>query len=252
MIVLRSGEEIEQMKKAGSILALTIKKLKTVVRPGTQAIELDRIARREILALGGYPAFKDYRGYPANICVSINEAVVHGIPSKRKLKTGDIVSIDIGVKFRDYFADAAVTLAVGEISNTARRLMEVTEKALYIGIENAIPGKRVSDISASIQEFVESNGFSVVRALVGHGIGTSIHEEPEIPNFGKRGTGPRLTAGMVLAIEPMVNAGAYEVEVLEDGWTTVTKDRQLSAHFEHTVAVREDGVEILTQAPDEG
>ncbi len=185
MIVLRSAEEIAEIRKAGSILALAIEKIKANVRAGVQTIELDRMARSEILARGGYPAFKDYKGYPANICVSVNEAVVHGIPSKRKLKSGDIISIDIGVKFRDYFADAAVTLAVGEISDTARRLMEVTQRALYTGIENAVPGKRVSDISASIQELVESNGFSVVRALVGHGIGTKIHEEPEVPNFGE-------------------------------------------------------------------
>lgn len=247
MIVLRSAEEIAEIRKAGSILALAIEKIKANVRAGVQTIELDRMARSEILARGGYPAFKDYKGYPANICVSVNEAVVHGIPSKRKLKSGDIISIDIGVKFRDYFADAAVTLAVGEISDTARRLMEVTQRALYTGIENAVPGKRVSDISASIQEFVESNGFSVVRALVGHGIGTKMHEEPEVPNFGERGAGPRLEAGMVIAIEPMVNAGTCEVETLDDGWTMVTKDRQLSAHFEHTVAIGEDGAEILTR-----
>ncbi len=247
MIVLRSAEEIAEIRKAGSILALAIEKIKANVRAGVQTIELDRMARSEILARGGYPAFKDYKGYPANICVSVNEAVVHGIPSKRKLKSGDIISIDIGVKFRDYFADAAVTLAVGEISDTARRLMEVTQRALYTGIENAVRGKRESDISASIQELVESNGFSVVRALVGHGIGTKIHEEPEVPNFGERGTGPRLEAGMVIAIEPMVNAGTCEVETLDDGWTMVTKDRQLSAHFEHTVAIGEDGAEILTR-----
>ena len=246
MIVLRSAAEIESIRKAGSILAEALEKIRLSARTGVQTAELDRIAELEIIDRGGYPAFKDYRGYPANICVSINEEVVHGIPSKRKLKTGDIVSIDIGVKYGEYFADAAMTLAIGDISDTAKRLIEVTEKALYTGIENALPGKRVSDISSAIQEYVESQGFNVVRALVGHGIGTKIHEEPEVPNYGRRGTGPRLEAGMVLAIEPMVNAGTFEVETLEDGWTTVTKDRQLSAHFEHTVAIRKDSPEILT------
>jgi methionyl aminopeptidase len=246
MIVLRSDDEIASIREAGSILAATLEKLKQNVRPGMRTKELDAIARQEILRLNGYPAFKDYKGFPANICTSVNEVVVHGIPSGRKLREGDIVSIDIGVKFRDYFADAAVTIGVGAISETAEKLMRVTEKALAIGIENALPNKRLSDISASIQEYVESNGFSVVRVFVGHGIGTKIHEEPEIPNFGRPGTGPRLEPGMVLAIEPMVNAGTYDVEILEDGWTAVTKDRKLSAHFEHTVAVRKDGVEILT------
>lgn len=246
MIVLRSDDEIASIREAGKILRAALEKLKENVRPGIQTKELDSIARQEILRRNGYPAFKNYKGFPANICTSVNEVVVHGIPSGRKLREGDIVSIDIGVKFRDYFADAAVTIGVGAISETAEKLMRVTEKALAIGIENALPNKRLFDISANIQEYVESNGFSVVRVFVGHGIGTQIHEEPEVPNFGRPGTGPRLEAGMVLAIEPMVNAGTYDVEILEDGWTAVTKDRSLSAHFEHTIAVRKDGVEILT------
>ena len=231
MIVIRSAEEILKIKKAGSIIRSTLAKLKKYIKPGTETIELDRIAREEILKRDGYPAFKNYRGYPGNICVSVNEVVVHGIPSERRLREGDIVSIDVGVRFRDYFADAAVTVGVGSISDKASRLIETTQKALYTGIRNAVSGKRLGDISAGIQAFVESNGFSVVRAFVGHGIGTKIHEEPDIPNFGKPGIGPRLEAGMILAIEPMVNAGSYEVEVLEDGWTAVTKDRRLSAHF---------------------
>ena len=247
MIVIRSDEEIETIGKAGKILAETLEKLKSHVRAGVRTKELDKIARDEIIKRNGYPAFKGYKGFPGNICTSINETVVHGIPSDKKLKNGDIISIDVGVKFRDYFADAAVTVGVGKIGDAAKKLLEVTEKALYIGIENAMPGRRLSDISASIQAFVESNGFSVVRAFVGHGIGTTIHEEPEIPNFGKPGTGPRLEPGMVLAIEPMVNAGTFEVEILEDGWTAVTKDRRLSAHFEHTIAITIDGAEILTQ-----
>ena len=246
MIVQRSEEEIRMLREAGSILAAALERLRKSVRPGITTRELDKIARDEIIKKNGYPAFKGYKGYPANICASVNEAVVHGIPSARKLKDGDIVSMDVGVKFRDYFADAAITVGVGPISDNAQKLIEVTQKALYIGIENAVPGKRISDISSSIQEYVESSGFSVVRALVGHGIGTKIHEEPEIPNYGRPGTGPRITPGMILAIEPMVNAGTFEVETLEDGWTTVTKDGSLSAHFEHTVAVRSDRAEILT------
>jgi len=192
------------------------------------------------------PAFKDYKGYPANICASINETVVHGIPSERKLKEGDIISIDIGVKLEGYFADAAVTVGVGKISSVARKLMDATAGSLDVAIENSVPGRRLSDVSAKIQQFVESKGFSVVRDFVGHGVGTKLHEEPEIPNFGSPGTGPRLEPGMVLAIEPMVNEGTYEVEILEDGWTAVTKDGKLSAHFEHTIAITNDGAEVLT------
>lgn len=246
MIVLRSAEEIRMIRQAGSILAATLERLRKSVKPGMKTEELDRIAREEIIKHDGYPAFKGYKGYPANICTSVNEEVVHGIPSGRKLKEGDIISLDVGVKFRDYFADAAITVGVGSIGAPAQKLIDVTKKALYIGIKNAVPGKRVSDISASIQEYVEANGFSVVRALVGHGIGTKLHEEPEIPNYGRPGMGARLAPGMILAIEPMINAGTFEVETLEDGWTTVTKDGRISAHFEHTVAVGEDEPEILT------
>ena len=247
MIVLRSDEEIELIGKAGSIIAATFLKLKKYIRPGVETKELDKIARDEIIRRNGYPAFKGYRGFPGNICTSINEVVVHGIPSERRLREGDIISLDIGVKFRDYYADAAMTFPVGKVSDTAEKLIDAARSALYIGIENAIPGKRLSDVSASIQEHVEEAGFSVVRSFVGHGIGTKIHEEPEIPNFGRPGTGPRLEPGMVLAIEPMVNAGTFEVEILDDGWTAVTKDRRLSAHFEHTVAIRKGGVDILTE-----
>jgi len=246
MIVLRSNEEISQIKKAGALVALTLARLKKHVKAGVTTKELDRIAEEEISRHGGVAAFRDYRGYPANICVSINEAVVHGIPSERRLADGDIVSIDVGVRHGSFFADAAITAGVGNISDAAKKLMRVTEEALYRGIENARPGRRLSDISASVQAHVESNGFSVVRAFVGHGIGEKIHEEPEIPNFGAPGKGPILEPGMILAIEPMVNAGTFEVEVLDDGWTAVTKDRMLSAHFEHTVAVRDGEAEILT------
>lgn len=247
MIVLRSGEEINSIRRAGEIVASTLEKLKCCAKAGIQTKELDRIAREEILKRDGYPAFKDYKGFPGNICISINEVVVHGIPSERRLKSGDIISMDIGVKFKDYFADAAITAGIGQISPEAERLIEVTEKALYKGIDNARIGNRLSDISCNIQNIVESNGFNVVRSFVGHGIGLKLHEEPEIPNFGKPGTGPRLEKGMVLAIEPMVNLGTFEVEVLDDGWTAVTKDRKLSAHFEHTIVIADQGPEILTE-----
>lgn len=246
MIVLRSQKEIDCIRSAGKIIHETFEALKKYVKPGTRTDELDNIAREEILRRNGYPAFKGYKGYPANICASINEVVVHGIPSERKLRDGDIIAIDLGVKFRDYFADAAMTFSVGKISETAAKLMKVTKESLGIGIENAVCGKRLSDISAKIQAHVEANGFSVVRSFVGHGIGTKLHEDPEVPNYGKPGTGPRLEPGMVLAIEPMVNAGTYEVEILEDGWTAVTKDRRLSAHFEHTIVITEGVAEVLT------
>lgn len=247
MIVIRSKEEIALIRKAGKILAATLEKLKKYAKAGVETSELDAIARDEILRQNGYPAFKGYKGFPGNICTSLNEVVVHGIPSDRALRDGDIISLDVGVRFRDYFADAAITIGIGNISDTARNLMAVTKKALYAGIEKAVAGNRVSDISSAVQEYVESNGFSVVRSFVGHGIGAKIHEEPEIPNFGKPGLGARLSTGMVLAIEPMVNAGVFDVEILEDGWTAVTKDRKLSAHFEHTIAVTDREARILTE-----
>lgn len=247
MIVLRSEAEIELIREAGRIAALTLERMKIAVKAGTKTGELDEMARKEILKEGGEPAFKDYKGFPGNICTSVNEVIVHGIPSKRALEDGDIIAIDVGVKFKGYFADAAMTFAVGDISGEAERLIEVTKNALYAGIDNARPGNRLSDISSSIQQVVESNGYSVVRAFVGHGIGAKIHEEPEIPNFGKPGTGPNLERGMVLAIEPMVNMGAFDIEILDDGWTAVTKDRKLSAHFEHTVVIRDDDAEVLTR-----
>lgn len=246
MIILRSDEEIGQIRKAGLIVALVLNKMRVCAKPGIETKELDKIALEEILRNKGLAAFKDYKGYPANICVSVNEEVVHGIPSKKLLKDGDIVSIDVGVKSGSFFADAAITVGIGRISERARKLIKVTEESLYRGIENARPGKRLSDISANVQERVEANGFSVVRSFVGHGIGEKIHEEPEIPNFGKPNKGPRLESGMILAIEPMVNEGGHEVEILDDGWTAVTKDRSLSAHFEHTIAVRDGAAEILT------
>lgn len=246
MIVLRSDEEIQEIREAGIIAAHALEEIKRRTKSGVTTEELDAIAKTEIIARGGVPAFKNYKGYPANICTSINEVIVHGIPSKRRLNDGDILSVDVGVKFKNHYADAAITIPVGRISDEAEKLMAVTEKALFLGIEKARPGRRLLDISFGIQEFVESNGFSVVRAFVGHGIGTKIHEEPEIPNYGRPGRGVRLEPRMVLAIEPMVNAGTFEVEVLEDGWTAVTKDRRLSAHFEHTIVIRDGDPEILT------
>lgn len=246
MIVLRSEREISAIRKAGEITAATLNVLKKTVSSGITTAEIDRIAEEEIRSRGGLPAFKGYRGFPATICASINEIVVHGIPSKRVLQNGDILSIDIGVKYERFFADAAITVGVGTISAADADLIAVTEEALYTGLGQIEPGKRLSAVSCAIQDYVESNGFSVVRSFVGHGIGTRIHEEPEIPNFGKRGTGPRLEKGMVLAIEPMVNAGGYDVEILDDGWTAVTCDGSRSAHFEHTAVVTDTGFAILT------
>jgi methionyl aminopeptidase len=217
-----------------------------MIVPGITTKELDRVAEEYILLKGARPAFKGYRGFPATLCISVNEEVVHGIPSQRRLKEGDIVSLDVGANFVGYFGDAAITLPVGEVDPKAERLLEVTEKALYIGIEKAKVGNRLFDISYAIQSWVESHGFSVVRDFVGHGIGRDLHEEPQIPNFGIPHQGPRLEKGMVFALEPMVNEGTSAVRVLSDGWTVVTIDGKRSAHFEHTIAITEDGAEILS------
>ncbi len=250
MIVLRSEDEISSMRTAGGIIKATFDVLRREMRPGIRTIELDSIAYKEITDRGGIPAFKGIkvgnRSYPANICVSINEVVVHGIPSQRIIEEGDIVSIDIGVKFSNFYADAAITVGVGKISESSKKLISVTDESLAKGIENAVPGNRLGDISSSIQKHVEKNGFSVVRDLVGHGIGTRLWEDPQVPNYGKAGTGPRLASGMTLAIEPMINAGNFEIETLEDGWAVVTCDGKPSAHFEHTIVIREDRAEILT------
>jgi methionyl aminopeptidase len=248
MIVLRSDAEISEIREAGRIVALTLARLKKCAKAGITTVELDAIANDEIIKHKGKAAFKHYKGFPANICASINEIVVHGIPSSRKLEDRDIISLDVGVKYRDHYADAAITVPVGKISEEAKKLLKVTEEALLKGIDEARPGNRLTDISHAVQVHVEANDFSVVRAFVGHGIGTKIHEEPEIPNYGSPNRGPRLEAGMVLAIEPMVNLGSFDVEVMDDGWTVVTKDRQISAHFEHTIVVTKDGPEILTVA----
>jgi len=246
MIILKSPQEIAKIRAAGRIVAGAIEELKTRVRPGIKTKELDRIAEEFIQKRGGIPAFKGYRGYPNTLCISVNEEIIHGIPSDRVLEEGDIAGIDLGVLLDGYYGDAAVTLPAGTISSQAKRLMETTEAALYRAIDAAVIGNRVSDIAYTIQSYVEDAGYSVVREFVGHGIGRSLHEDPPVPNFGEPGQGPQLREGMVLAIEPMVNAGGKDLFVRENGWTAVTKDRSLSAHFEHTVAVTRNGPLILT------
>jgi methionyl aminopeptidase len=247
MIVCRSSAEIEQMREAGRLVGEVLSELAAAVAPGVSTADLDELAEKRIRQAGATPAFKGYHGYPATICASINEEVIHGIPSGRRvLNEGDIISIDVGASLDGYFGDSAVTLPVGPISESAASLLRVTEEALYKAIEAAKPGKRVSDIGHAVQKHVEAYGFSVVREFVGHGIGQRMHEEPQIPNYGEPGHGPRLAEGMVLAIEPMVNAGTAAVKVLADGWTAVTRDSSLSAHFEHTVAVTAGEPWILT------
>lgn len=247
MIFLKSPEEIEKMARAGRIVGEVLKSLKDMIQIGVTTKEIELTAEGQIKAHGGIPAFKGYRGYPASICTSVNEEVVHGIPSSRKLKNGDIVSIDIGVYMDGFYGDGAASFPVGTVDGNTGALLRVTEEALYLGIENAVEGKRLYDISYAIQKHVEENGFSVVRLFVGHGIGRELHEEPQVPNYGNPGHGPRLKKGMTLAIEPMVNAGTREVRVLDDGWTAVTVDGQKSAHFEHTVLITEDKPRILTK-----
>jgi methionyl aminopeptidase len=247
MIVCRSSAELEQMREAGRLVGEVLSELAAAVAPGVSTADLDELAEKRIRQAGATPAFKGYHGYPATICASINDEVIHGIPSGRRvLNEGDIISIDVGASLDGYFGDSAVTLPVGPISESAAALLRVTEEALYKAIEAAKPGKRVSDIGHAVQKHVEAYGFSVVREFVGHGIGQRMHEEPQIPNYGEPGHGPRLAEGMVLAIEPMVNAGTAAVKVLADGWTAVTRDSSLSAHFEHTVAVTAGEPWILT------
>jgi len=247
MIILKSKSEIDKMRMACHIVAEVLQELVRAARPGVSTLELDAIAERSIRARGAVPAFKGYRGFPKTLCASINEQVVHGIPSKRRLKEGDIVGLDLGAKWDGYYGDAAVTIPVGSVTPVAEILLATAREALYLGIKEVSPGQHLSDISHTIQRYAEGAGYSVVRAFVGHGIGTALHEEPQVPNFGPPGRGPRLKVGMVLAIEPMVNIGDADVEILDDGWTVVTADGQLSAHFEHTVAITEAGPEILTK-----
>ena len=247
MIVCRSAAELERMRDAGRLVGDVLTELASRIAPGVTTADLDAIAEERIAKSGATPAFKGYHGYPATICASINEEVIHGIPSGRRvLNEGDILSIDVGVSLNGYFGDSAITVPVGKVSEPAAALLRATEESLYKAIERVRPGGRISDIGYAVQRHVEANGFSVVREFVGHGIGQRMHEEPQVPNYGEPGRGPRLAEGMVLAIEPMVNAGKPAVKVLADGWTAVTKDGSLSAHFEHTVAVTADGPWILT------
>ncbi|MCD6569248.1 MAG: type I methionyl aminopeptidase [Deltaproteobacteria bacterium] len=246
MIILKSQDEIEKMREANQIIARLFEHIKTFIKPGITTTELDSEAELFIRAHNAIPAFKGYKGFPAVLCVSINEEVVHGIPGQRKLKEGDLIGIDVGTIKNGFHGDAARTFPVGNITKEARRLIETTKKALAAGIKQAKPGNRLYDISAAVQDVVESAGFSVVRDFVGHGIGKNLHEEPQIPNFGKKGTGPVLKEGMTFAIEPMVNAGSWKVKLLGNGWTVVTEDGKYSAHFENTIAITSNGPDILS------
>ena len=247
MIVLKSPREIELIRAGGRILVDAFEMLRDLAKPGVSTKEIDLEVEKIIRKRGARPAFKGYRGFPAAVCVSINEEVVHGIPSAhRRLKEGDIVGLDLGCIVEGYYADAAVTLAVGEILPEVQRLLDVTRESLDLGIAQARPGDRLGDVSHAIQEHVEGHGFAVVRAFVGHGIGRALHEDPQIPNFGDPGRGPLLKPGMCFAIEPMVTMGTWDVRILDDGWTAVTVDGSLAAHFEHTIAITEAGPEILT------
>ena len=248
MIVLKTGRELKVMREACRISAEALRLAGNAVEPGVTTAEIDRIAEKYILSQGAVPNFKNYQGYPATACISINNEVIHGIPSKKRvIKSGDIVSIDLGAKFDGYHGDNAATFACGDITDEAKRLIDTTRESLYEGIAAAVSGGRLGDIGRAIQQYVEQRGYSVVRKFVGHGVGTQLHEAPEVPNFGTPGRGIRLMPGMTLAIEPMINQGGYDVKVLPDGWTVLTKDGSLSAHFEHTVAITPDGPQILTK-----
>ena len=246
MIVCKSPAEIEKMRAASQLVAQVLEALAAMVEPGISTADLDAAAEQRVRAAGAEPAFKGYRGYPATLCASANEQVIHGIPNRTPLKAGDIISLDMGVKLNGFYGDSAVTVPVGVVDDRARELLRVTQEALQKGIAQVRVGGRISDIGHAIQKHVEAHGFSVVREFVGHGIGSSLHEEPQIANYGEPGRGPRLAEGMTLAIEPMVNVGKPAVKVLSDGWTAVTKDGSLSAHFEHTVAVTKNGPDVLT------
>jgi methionyl aminopeptidase len=246
VIACRSKGEVDKLRRVNQLVGRILAELRKMAAPGVTTEDIDLEAERLVREAGAEPAFKGYHGYPATICSSVNEQVVHGIPSNRTLAEGDIVSLDMGAKLDGFYGDCAVTVPIGRVSEQASALLRVTEEALFHGIDAVKPGARVSDIGAAVQQHVEAHGFSVVREFVGHGIGTSLHEEPQIANYGPAGRGPRLTEGMVFAIEPMVNVGGAAVKVLSDGWTAVTKDGTLSAHFEHTMVVTADGREILT------
>ena len=251
MISVKTPREIELMREVGAVVAGILDTVEKAIKPGVTTKELDEIAEDYVLSHGAKPAFKGYgfdrkNLFPATVCLSLDDQVVHGIPSSRKIEEGHLVSVDVGAIKNGYYGDAAKTFAVGTVTDEKKKLMEVTEKALYIGIENAVGGNHIEDISQAVQDYVEENGFSVVRDLVGHGIGTKLHEDPPVPNYGKRGRGPLLRNGMTIAIEPMVNAGSYRVYTARDGWTVYTSDGKPSAHFEHTVVITDGKPEILT------
>jgi len=247
MIYCKSAREITLMREGGRILAEVVERLRTEAKPGTSTLEIDEGVEAFIRERGAAPAFKGYRGFPATVCVSINDEVVHGIPSaRRRLKEGDIVGFDLGCIVEGYYADCAVTLPIGAVPAAVQKLLDVTRESLDLAIQECRPDRRLSDVSHAVQQHVEAHGFGVVRSFVGHGIGRALHEEPQVPNFGEPGRGPRLRPGMVLAIEPMVTMGNHEVRILDDGWTAVTTDGSLAAHFEHTIAVTETGPEVLT------
>lgn len=247
MVIFKSKDEIDRIHKASQIVAQALDVLERNLEPGISTLELDAIAESEIRKAGALPAFKGYRGFPATLCVSVNEEIIHGIPSQKKLKEGDIVGLDLGAIWEGFYGDAARTSPVGKISDEASKLLEVTRKSLMIGIEQAKPGNRIGDIGHAVQEFVESHGYTVVRDFVGHGIGRNLHEDPQVPNYGNRGQGHRIKAGMVIAIEPMVCQGQAEVEILPDNWTAITRDRSLAAHFEHSIAITNEGPWILSE-----
>lgn len=251
MISIKSEREIELMREAGMMVSKTHQYLKQFIKPGITTKKLDQLAEKYIRDMGGIPTCKGYEGFPASLCTSVNDEVVHGIPGNRKLKDGDIITIDMVIDYKGYQGDAAWTYAVGEISEEKKYLMEHTEKALYEGIKQVKPGNRIGDISCAVQEYAESHNLGVVKELVGHGIGREMHEDPEVPNYGMKNTGPRLKEGMVICIEPMLNLGTADICILDDDWTIVTEDEMPAAHYEHTVLVTKDGYEILTPRLDE-
>ncbi len=251
MIVIKSEREIELMRRAGEIVYETHQLLKKRIRVGITTEELDKIAYDYILSCDATPSFKGYGGFPSTLCVSVNDTVVHGIPSNYSLKDGDIISVDIGAYYQGYHGDSAWTYEVGNVNSETKRLMELTEQALFIGLEQVKPGNRIGDISAAIEEFATQHNLGIVKELTGHGIGSKLHEDPHIPNFGRRGTGAKLKAGMTLAIEPMLNLGTANIVMLDDGWTIKTADKKNSAHYEHTIVVTDDGYDILTTKMEE-
>lgn len=250
MVIRKSRAEIEKMRRSGLIVAKTLARLRQMVKPGISTLELDEAAEASIRGAGAIPTFKGYKGFPASICASVNEEVVHGIPSERRLKEGDIIKIDCGATLDGYVGDAAISVPVGQIAPEWQRLLDVTRESLLKAIEKMVAGNHLYDVSYAVQQYVEENGFSIVRDFCGHGIGQRMHEDPQVPNYGRPGTGPVLKEGWVLAIEPMVNEGTHEVRILKDGWTVKTRDGRASSHFEHTIAVTEDGPRVLTAAED--